>query len=289
VYDFPVNRIPAAVVCAAFAAISLGAELAVAQDSTCAFDTAAHSRIDSVVLGLAPGSRRDRHVPPDFLDAARAIQAYFRPPAHLRIPLWARTVGRSDLSRLSEGSGYVGYGLSGDVTFRLDDTGRLTGDSIEVHSASGDIIDAVVAAVKRADSANVFTPPSKDVRHDHGKIRLRFVRTARDATTSVPLLLAVITGIVLDSGPAMISFPLLQYPTDARLLGVEDRVLIAGVIRPDGRMEPSTVDLVHATYQEFAVEALGKILDARFRPASVAHCAVPVLVVLPIDFKMRRH
>ncbi len=265
------------------------AEPAAAQDSTCAFDTAAHQRIDSVVLGLAPGSRRDRHVPPDFLEAARLIQAYFRPPDHLRIPFWARTVERSELAHLSEGSEYAGYGLNGDVTFRLDDTGRLTGDSIDVHSASADIIDAVVAAVKRADSANVFTPPSKDVRHDHGKIRLRFVRSARGAATSVPLLLAVVTGIVVDSAPALISFPLLEYPTDARLLGVGDRVLVAGVIRADGRMEPSTVDLVQATYQEFAIEALGKVLDARFRPASVAHCPVPAFVVLPINFRMRRH
>src|SRR5712691_809282 len=124
---------------AAFAVISLSTVPALAQDSTCAFDTAAHQRIDSVVLGLAPGSFRDRNLPRDFLDAARSIQAYFRPPGRIRLPLWARIVAPSEVPRLSDSSAYAGYGLDGEIVFRLDDTGRLTVDAIDVHSSSQDV------------------------------------------------------------------------------------------------------------------------------------------------------
>jgi hypothetical protein len=259
-----------------------------AQDTACKFDTIAHQRADSFVLGIAPGWRiSTKHTdPPDYLSAAFAIQQYFRSPSQLRLPFWARTVDskRSDTTS----SEFAPYGFHGYVRFRLDDTGRLIDDSIEVETASIDLMESLVAAVRRADSSNAFSPPSTAVRHDKGRIFLRFVKIPRvTETRNVPLMRIAVAGIIVDSMPVLLSMPPLSYPEEPRRAGLTDRVLVKGLVRVDGRLEPGTIDLVRADYREFALEVMRRVQDARFRPASIGHCAVPTLVVLPVDFKIR--
>ena len=66
-----------------------------------------------------------------------------------------------------------------------------------------------------------------------------------------------------------------------------DRVVLQFVVGADGRPDTTTVELVQAQYQEFALTTLHGIKDARFRPASIAGCPVPTVVRVPIDFKVR--
>ena len=65
-------------------------------------------------------------------------------------------------------------------------------------------------------------------------------------------------------------------------------VVLQLVVQTDGVPDTSSVEIVQATYRDFAVSILGQIKDFRFRPAYVDGCAVPVLVRLPFDFKIRR-
>ena len=270
-----------------------------AQDSTaCTFDTAAHTFLDSVTIGLAPGRPpKDRDHPDvraDYLAAGQAIRTYFHPPAQVRLPLWARTVSR----RASHGGSspedtthtrYVSYGLRGHIRFRLDPTGRLADSQIVVDNASPDITANIVAAVKRADSAYAFSPPSKQVLRDQGIIRLQFVELlpwTRDP--SIPLMRLVVPDVFIDSEPDILSFPRLEYPSILREEGISGRVLLEFVVGADGRVEISSIDLVQAEYRDFAVESIESLERARFRPARIEHCAVPALVRMPVDFKIRR-
>src|SRR5437762_2315206 len=163
---------------------------AVSQDVTaCAFDTAAHIRLDTLILGLAPARRdlnRDMRV--DYLGAAEAIRDQFVRPAMLQLPFAARVVA----AKSQPPSSFAPFGLHGFVRFELDTTGRLKSDAILVGSASPAIVESVVAAIQHADSAYAFSPPSKSVRRDNGEIVLRFVDTVHTKEPSVALLRLII-------------------------------------------------------------------------------------------------
>jgi TonB-like protein len=252
------------------------------QDSTpCLFDTAAHTVIDTATVGLVPAWREGQPIQAreDYLLAAQAIQNFFQHPMQLRLPFWARTVSRRGQNRVP--------GLYGFVRFRLDRLGRLPDADIQVDMASDDVGESIVAAIKRADSASAFSPPSPAVLHDHGTVRLRFGIVADTGRKSIRLMRLVIPAIVVDSEPAVISLPPLTYPEMLRRAGFTDRILLQFVVLSNGRIDESTLDLLHADYREFAVEAIHGVREARFRPARIGTCAVPTVVALPIDFKIR--
>jgi len=253
------------------------------QDSTpCLFDTAAHTVIDTVTVGLVAAWRKEQptEARDDYLLAAQTIQDFFQRPALLRLPFWARTVK-------SRGENPSITGLYGYVRFRLDQIGRLADTVIDVDMSSPDVGESIAAAVRRADSANAFTPPSRAVLHDHGTIRLRFAAVPDTGRHSIPLMRLVIPTIVIDSVPALISFPRLSYPVGLRRAGLGDRVTLQFVVLSDGRIDPGSLDLLQAGYREFAIQAINGVRKARFRPARIGACAVPTVVAMPVDFKIR--
>jgi TonB family protein len=258
------------------------------QSAVCSFDTAAHTRTDSITIALAPGwdRRPRRKAPNDFMDAAQMIGGHFRAPAQVRLPLWARTMTSSDSMR--QASEHIGYGLDGELRFWLDESGRVTYEPIELRASSPDVVASIVAAIWRADSSAAFAPPSTDVRRGKGAIQLRMVNAAHSAGPSVPLLRIVVPALVVDSAPALVSIFPLEYPPEARRARAGDRVILELVIGADGRPDTASIHLVQARYREFAEEAVRRLKAARFRPAWVAGCPVPTLVRIPFEFRMRR-
>jgi len=257
------------------------------QDTTsCSFDTAAHTVLRSVTLSLLP-ERRGRDVPlesDDYLYAAQAIQTYFQRPSQVRLPLWARTVGHTPtpgtLSTLP---------LRGLVRFRLDRVGRLADQDIVVDYPSQDLGQSLVAAVRRADSANAFPPPGSAVLHDHGTIRIRLAEFSDSVGTQIPLIRLMVPAVIVDSVPSLISGPRLIYPEALRQAGLGGRVELRLLVLPNGHIDPNSVDLVAARYRGFAVRAVDWVQGAKFRPASIGECAVPMVITLPIDFKIKRN
>src|SRR5258708_23516151 len=65
--------------------------------TSCAFDTAAHLRPDSVIITLAPGSRigNKPELQPEYRAAADAIHQYYVAPPHVGMPLCTRPLGDS--------------------------------------------------------------------------------------------------------------------------------------------------------------------------------------------------
>jgi TonB family protein len=258
------------------------------QDSTCSFDTTAHVRIDTVTIGLAAGwdPTARKQAPEDYLVAALVIQSHFRAPARVRLPLWARTTGRSDTS--ADDSENIGYGLDTDIQFWLSESGRLVSERVELTGASQEIIASIIDAIVRADSAREFQPPGRDVRRAKGAIQLRLVDAPHTQPPGVSLLRMQIPALVIDSAPSLLWMPPLEYPHIARLRHISDRVILRLVVRTDGRPDTTSINIVQAGYREFALEAITRVKEARFRPAKVAGCPVPVMVRMPFDFRVRR-
>jgi TonB family protein len=281
---------------AVFAAACLlaPAETLAAQDTTfCRFDTLGHTFRDTVDIGMAAGRapHQSAAARADYLLTAQAIQTYFHPPDVVHLPLWARTATSkgSLVAKFPPPDSLhlffpAPYGLHGYILLRLDKTGRLADSAVAVDIASPDMRDAVIAAVRRADSAIAFSPPSDDVRHDGGKIRLQFVQLPYRQGTSVPLMRVVVPGIQVEASPKVASFPQLKYPASLRDANLGDHVVVQFVVDADGRVVPGTMDLLEAEYRDFAEEAVRAAEDARFEPAHVGTCALPTIVRMPINF-----
>lgn len=255
------------------------------QDSPCAFDTAAHVQYHSVILGLAPGWRPTvgdtarQTPPPDYAYAAQVIQAFFVAPDSVRLPLWARTIRRGNAP---DG---LGFGLDGHVRFHLANDGHLTNDRIEVSTSSPDIARAVERALRRADGANAFRPPSRAVRRDRGEIVLHFINADPRNPADAALLRVNVPAIAVDSAPRLLEIPAPVYPVSAVRAQLSDRVIVKVVIGADGLPDAGTMELVQAKHRELVFGVLGAVPQARFRPGRTAGCPLPMLVNLPFDFR----
>ena len=253
----------------------------------CSFDTAARIRPDTLILGLAPGKRDvPRELLADYLSAAEAIREQFSRPAALSLPFAARVV-TGKLSNQTQMS-YAPYGLHGFVRFQVDPTGRLTNAPILVSSSSPEIADAVVAAIQRADSNYAFPPPSKPLRQTDGEIVLRFVDTLDTKEPSIALLRLVVPTVRPDRDPSVLDYPRMDYPPNMLQHGMSGRVGLEFIIRTDSTMDQSSLQVLESPHSDFATLALRGLTAARFRPARIGSCAVPALVRLPVDFKIRR-
>jgi TonB family protein len=288
---------------------SLRARDVIAQTSaSCSFDTVAHTVMQSVNLALTSGITASRDAQQDYLLAAQAIQSYFQARQQLRLPLWARTVSpdtgvAKPIIVTVAAAGLQDAGpvpppgeprprditLRGYVRFRLTAVGRLVGSNIVVDAPSPDIADAIIAAVKRADSAQAFSPPSAAVRHDDGTIWLRVLAPPESSQQSVSLLRLGIPTVVLDSAADLVQHPPITYPENLWRAGTTGHVLLRAVVLPDGQVDGHSMELLHADHRELAQLVIDAIQQSRFRPARVGGCAVAATVLLPVDFRTRSH
>jgi TonB family protein len=260
-----------------------GSSAAVAR---CSFDTAAHLRPDSVIITLAPGSRINNkpELDAEYRAAADAIHQYYLAPPQVGMPLWARAAGDS-LRPPPDATSDAPYGLDGEIRFRLDATGRLTNDSIAVETLVADLAESVVAAIRRADSAGAFAPPSSALRQDHGMVRLHFAttRTLYGAT----LLRVIVPTLRVDQAPRMERSPPINYPDDLRRAGITGRVLVQFVVGADGRAVLPTLSVVRGEYAGLVTAVIHAVPSWRFTPAKIEQCDVPVLIRAPVDFNIR--
>jgi len=260
---------------------------ALAAQASCSFDTAARIRPDTVILGLAPGKRDiPRELLADYISAAEAIREQFSRPTTLSLPFAVRVVtGRKSNQPQTS---YAPYGLHGFVRFQLDSAGKLTDGPILVSNASPEIADGVVAAIQRADSNYAFPPPSRQLRQVNGEIMLRFVDTVWTKDPSVALVRLIVPVVRADRDPLVLDYPPMSYPPNMEQHGMSGRVLLEFIIRTDSTMDQSSLQVLESPHSDFATRALKGLTVAHYRPAKIGNCAVPALVRLPVDFKIRR-
>ena len=275
-------------------ALVLSLSILAQEPAACSFDTAAHIRLDTLILGLAPGRDASGEKRADYLAAAQAIREQFDRPSALRLPFAVRVVERKSKQPRSS---FAPFGLHGFVRFQLDSVGKLTNAPIVVSSSSPDIVESVMTAIERADSAYAFPPPSKSVRRDNGEIMLRFVDTVRMKDPSVAMLRLVIPAVIAEDAASVRDFKPPDYPEDfinAQMRGgppitgvreFSDRVLLEFIIGADGRVEQGSLQILDAPHRDLATRAVQSLGAAHFRPAKIGGCVVPALVRFPVDFK----
>lgn len=75
------------------------------------------------------------------------------------------------------------------------------------------------------------------------------------------------------------------YPRMLADEGVAGRVILELIVEANGRVRPGSVRVISATNPQFSDATLRIVERFRFRPARVGDQAVPVMVIIPIDWK----
>lgn len=79
-----------------------------------------------------------------------------------------------------------------------------------------------------------------------------------------------------------------RYPELARQAGVEGRVRLRFVVNTDGTADLGSIELRDATLRDFVSATFEAFPKFRFTPLQYEGCALPSLVELPFEFRLRR-
>lgn len=79
-----------------------------------------------------------------------------------------------------------------------------------------------------------------------------------------------------------------RYPSPLRLAGVEGEARVRFVVDSAGRVEPSSIEITHATHQLFADAVRQWIVKTRYSPAEAAGRRVRQLVEQRVNFTLER-
>jgi len=200
------------------------------------------------------------------------------------MPFWARISGPPDTA--PRAFTVLGSGLFSDISFHWTAEGRLRGD-VELATAIPELDAAIVAAVRRADSAGVFPPPGQGEGWDGGRIALRLVRWEPTDTLGVGLIRLVLPILRADSPVEVIRIPPPRYPAAAQEGGIGDAIDLVYVVGANGRMVRGSARMVGGRYRAFAQAAIEAVEKGEYRPARIAGCAVPQQVAQRIQFHIR--
>jgi len=91
---------------------------------------------------------------------------------------------------------------------------------------------------------------------------------------------------MVDEIPERLSGPPLKYPEILRRANITGSVLLQFVIRADGLVERSSIQVLESTHNGFESPAIRAVADSRFRPGKVRGTAVRVSVTQRISFSL---
>jgi TonB family protein len=248
----------------------------------CRFDTAASMAQRTVAIGLAPGWRAKQFsatkpVPQTYLFAADAVRQYYKPPAIISLPFWAKI---PTMRTIGDSLDTVGQGLDGVLMFRLTATGQLADTNIFVATASPEFNASLVSAIRRADSASAFPLPDGEVKRDNGRIILRIADVNRADSTAhaIGLVRIAVPILAIDQWAERLNDPPMSYPDVSIEEGENDDVTVQFVVNTNGRADTASLRILQGGHREFMISALQALAATRFKPASIGGCPVPQLV-----------
>lgn len=256
----------------------------------CAPDSFAVSEVRPVFLALAPAGPDLRAVAADSasLPVLQAIAQRFAPPAEVSLPFWAWThpkTSRPDAATLSP---TIGMGLDDFIVLRFRPDGRLADRRIEVSTASPALNLSILEAILMADDERAFPRPGPATNRDGARVRLRLVDTSRVHTTAVPLMTIAVPRIRTDEEVRQTRPPRLRYPNNGRFAAIEEDVELQFVVDTTGRVLPGSVRVIRGKYLDFIELVIEGLAEARYAPARMGNCPVPMLVHQRFAFRMRR-
>lgn len=78
------------------------------------------------------------------------------------------------------------------------------------------------------------------------------------------------------------------YPRMLQDAGIEGQVLVQFVITSDGKVDPNTVKIINTSHEQFGAATKSAVERFRFRPGKYQGKPVPVLIQIPITWKVDR-
>ncbi|HEY7028113.1 MAG TPA: energy transducer TonB [Gemmatimonadales bacterium] len=246
----------------------------------CSFDTLAHSDTITVTFSLMPDllSSSDSLDRLAYLYYAQTIGEHFSAPKAL-------TLAYMPTKHASVNPSMDDFGLGGRLQFKLDSHGRLK-RPIAAATTAPELNEALARALIQADSAHELSPPPKTPAFADGLVELRVYSTPQRWPMAVPLMRAKVRVLSIDVPPQLKSAEPPKYPLIAKAAGLPGRVVLRFVIGENGRVIPSTVQTVEAEYREFIDASVESILSAKFEPAQISGCPVPMQIEQGLAFKI---
>jgi protein TonB len=170
------------------------------------------------------------------------------------------------------------------MRFIVDTTGHVEGASVVVEQSANTILDSLAITVSRG---LVFRP----ARMGGSPVRMAVVLPL-DFGTGAPAVTSTDSGVFsadcVDREPTVKAVHPVTYPEAMRKRGIVGEALVEFVVDTNGRAEPPSLRLVHATHSDFAPVARAAVASARFRPALLSGTAVRCRVRLPVVFQVAR-
>ena len=177
-------------------------------------------------------------------------------------------------------------GLRGRAVVRLmvDTTGHVEDTSVVVEQSAGAILDSLATAASRG---LVFRP----ARERGSPVRMAVVLPF-DFGAGAPAAASSDSGVFsadcVDREPAVKAVDPVTYPEAMRKRGIVGEALVEFVVDTNGRAEPPSLRLVHATHSDFASVARAAVASAGFRPALLSGTTVRCRVRLSVVFQLAR-
>lgn len=181
----------------------------------------------------------------------------------------------------------------------LHDDGTFT-DARAVGGARDEALDSsFVLALQQLSASKMLPPPGRDVQLSHGALDIRIVLISvvgtsdttfahADADQTPLFRVRVPVRHVTQIANAKPDNPEPHYPPHANWAQKEGDALLDFVINADGTPDLSSIQVVRATYTDFASAVLENLPSMRFVPLTVEGCPVRVRVGMPFEFKLRR-
>lgn len=159
--------------------------------------------------------------------------------------------------------------------------------------------DAVIGALVRLDSEQMLPPGSDSIGFDHDTLDVRLTITpgfmasshfsGKSPTTAgvTPLFRLRLPVRPIDKALAAVpgNRPP-RYPPSMREQHLEGEVRAEFVARPDGTVDPTSIQMLKATNLEFASAVLQALVPMHFYPMQIAGCAVTALIQMPFMFSL---
>ncbi len=272
-----------------------------ARADSCVPDTTGRTEMRRFTLGLVAhpldSAKTSRAAD---LFAAQALREYFKAPAGLQLPLWARVVVeetqgdtslpawarntlKADAVRVQASA--PGFGLISDVVFTLDRQGRLLDSTIFVQTASPELNASLSAAIRSADSALDFVGLSVTEREPRGSVLLRLA-VMDNRVAGVELLRLAVPTILAETAVQQVKVVAPRFPSVAARAGIPGSVDLQYVVTAEGKVDPASFRVIQGQYKEFVNAAAEAISQSTFQPARLRGCAVPSLVQQRVVFRV---
>jgi TonB family protein len=174
------------------------------------------------------------------------------------------------------------------VWFQVRGDGRLDGLSLERGSGWRALDLAVQRAVLRADSARALKPLPGPLAGKGIDLWLAVGTSRLEQAMNLPV--AYYRAVHYRPGVAQERPRLLhlghqpRFPPAALQAGIGDTMLVAFVVDTTGHVERGSIRFLRATWREYAEEVIKTLRSARFAPARVAGCPVPMRMREPFTF-----